>query len=251
MASQVQVRPAGKRNGRGGWWRKFRASTAGALLINLVAAVVVIALVQTFFVKMYVVPSGSMQGTLLIGDRILVNRTAYAGGVPPRGDVVVFSADEAWNEQGQASGGPAKELLRYFGDVTGIGPSHEKFLVKRVIGIPGDVVECCTAAGALKVNGVAQAEPYVQGDPLFNVEGPNCETTPRSTRCFGQVTVPEGQLLVLGDNRGNSKDSVYACRGAAAGAAAATACLKFVPLQNVVGHTFATVLPLQRFGGVN
>lgn len=247
MASQLQVPPAAKSAGFRARWRSFRRSTAGSVLVNLVAAVVVIALVQTFFVKMYVVPSGSMQGTLLIGDRILVNRTAYAGGVPPRGDVVVFSASGDWNESPQQAGNPAKEVLRHFGDLTGIGPSHEKFMVKRVIGIPGDVVECCTAAGALKVNGLAQDEPYVQGEPPFSLDGPNCETTPLSTRCFGPFTVPDGQLLVLGDNRGNSKDSVHACRGRAADAS----CLKLVPLQNVIGHTFATVLPLQRFGSVD
>lgn len=227
-------------------WRTFRRSTVGSLLLNLVAAFVVIALVQTFFVKMYVVPSGSMQGTLLIGDRILVNRTAYAGGVPPRGDVVVFSADEEWQETPQKKGNPAKELLRYFGDVTGIGPSHEKFLVKRVIGLPGDVVGCCTADGALSVNGEPLAEPYIQGGPAFDPASINCDSTPGSARCFAPLTVPEGMLLVLGDNRGNSNDSVYECRKTGAPAD----CAKFVPLENVVGHTFATVLPLNRIGAV-
>ncbi|AIY03580.1 signal peptidase I [Arthrobacter sp. PAMC 25486] len=246
MTDQVHTNPHGTPSGNGGRLRAFRRSTLGSVLINLVAAVVVIALVQTFFVKMYVVPSGSMQGTLLIGDRILVNRTAYAGAVPPRGDVVVFSADETWDEAGQKKGNPVKEMARYFGDVTGIGPSHEKFLVKRVIGVPGDVVDCCSAAGALQVNGVAQEEPYIQGDLPFDEAGPNCESTPRSARCFGPVTVPEGKLLVLGDHRGNSNDSVYACRGTAE----TGDCLKLVPVENVIGHTFATVLPLQRIGAV-
>ncbi len=249
MAGQSQASP---RTGARGRWQAFRRSTAGTLLLNLAAAVVVIALVQTFFVKMYVVPSGSMQDTLAVGDRILVNRTAYAGGVPPRGDVVVFSATEAWNEGGTSKGGPVKELARYFGDVTGIGPSHEKFLVKRVIGVPGDLVECCTAEGAVAVNGNALDEPYIKNNLPFTAGAAECSGTPRSVRCFGPVTVPDGQLLVLGDNRGNSNDSVYACRGGSGGEAGEQdgSCLKFVPLENVIGHTFATVLPLSRLGTV-
>lgn len=255
MAEQVQHVPnssgpgsrPGSRSGFRARWKAFRASTLGAALLNLVAAIVVIALVQTFFVKLYMVPSGSMEATLYSGDRMLVNRTAYAGGVPPRGDVVVFSADSAWREAEQPKGNPVKELVRYVGDATGIGPAHEKYLVKRVIGLPGDTVECCTASGALLVNGVAQDEPYVQPGPAFGAAGPNCETTPISRRCFGPITVPEGQLLVMGDNRGNSNDSVYACRGVPAPSGD---CAKFVPLDRVVGHAFFKVLPLDRIGSI-
>lgn len=246
MAEQVQGAPRASQAGLKGKWRAFRRSTFGSLLLNLLAAMVVIVLVQTFFVKVYAVPSGSMQGTLYSGDRMLVNRTAYAGGVPPRGDVVVFSADEAWLDGAQTKGSPAKELLRYFGDVSSIGPSHEKFLVKRVIGIPGDTVECCGAAGALTVNGAVQDEPYVQGDSGFDAAVSNCESTPKSQRCFGPVTVPEGQLLVLGDNRGNSKDSVFACRGMPAG----SDCVKFVPVENIIGHAFVKILPWNRIGTI-
>lgn len=247
MAEPVQGAPGASRPEMMGKWRAFRRSTYGSLLLNVLAAVVVIVLVQTLFVKVYSVPSGSMQGTLYSGDRMLVNRTAYAGGVPPRGDVVVFSADEAWLDGAPTTGSPAKEMLRYFGDVSSIGPSHEKFLVKRVIGIPGDTVDCCSAAGTLSVNGVAQKEPYIQGDLLFDGVASNCASTPKSRRCFGPVTVPEGMLLVLGDNRGNSKDSVFACRGVPAN----DDCVKFVPVENVIGHAFMKILPWNRIGKIS
>ena len=246
MAREKQQGTSERRDQKSGGWARFRHSTVGSLLINVLAAVIVIALVQTFFVKMYVVPSGSMQATLQVGDKILVNRLAYAGGVPPRGDVVVFKADEAWQEVNPSQGNAAKELVRYFGDVTSIGPSHEKFLVKRVIGIPGDVVDCCTSAGQLTINDVPQDEPYIQGNPAFEPAAMNCDSTPKSSRCFGPFTVPEGKLLVLGDNRGHSKDSVFACRGRDS----AEDCLKLVSVEDVIGHTFAVVLPLSRFGGV-
>lgn len=246
MADERQVNSGKTKSGMGGRWQAVRRSAVGSLFINLLAALFVIALVQTFFVKMYVVPSASMQETLRVGDRILVNRTAYAGGVPPRGDVVVFSADEHWQEPGREEGNAVKDLVRYFGDFTGIGPSHENFLVKRVIGVPGDVVECCGAEGQLSVNQVAQEELYLQGGAPFEAAGVDCKSTPGSARCFGPVTVPAGKLLVLGDNRNNSNDSVYGCRGGAV----AEDCLKWVAVENVVGHTFATVLPLNRIGAV-
>ena len=247
MADDKQQVADVRQNGRNGRWYRFRRSTTGSILINMIAAVVVIALIQSFFVKIYEVPSGSMQATLQIGDKILVNRTAYAGDVPRRGDVVVFAADKAWKEAAVGQGNPAKELVRYFGDVTSIGPSHEKFLVKRVIGIPGDVVDCCSKSGVLQINDVRQQEPYVHGNLAFERDGLNCETTPKSFRCFGPFEVPDGQLLVLGDNRGNSNDSVFSCRGVPAD----SSCLKLVPVENVIGHVFSVVFPASRIGSVH
>lgn len=228
-------------------WKRLRANWVIATVMNVLAAVIVIALVQTFFVKLYVVPSGSMEQTLQVGDRILVNRTAYAGEVPKRGDVVVFSANDEWREGSvTSSSNPIKELVRYFGDVTSIGYSHEKFLVKRVIGVPGDTVSCCSVDGKLLVNGQAQTETYIYGDLPFLPPGLDCTTSPISSRCFPEVKVPEGQILVMGDHRGNSKDSVIACRGQAI----AQECIKFVPVDHVIGHTFAKVWPLTRIGSV-
>ena len=109
-----------------------------------------VALVQMFLVKVYSVPSGSMEATLNVGDRILVNRLAYGGGAPSSGEIVVFGADEAWQQEFLPNEQDAAErMLRGFGDLTGIGPSNEKFLVKRVIGAPGDTVECCSRTGRL------------------------------------------------------------------------------------------------------
>lgn len=226
---------------------RLRRNMWFSAVFNLLVAIVVIALVQTFVVRLYVIPSSSMSSTLNVGDRILVNRLAYRGDVPSRGDVVVFSASADWTEATTAvADSKVKDLLRSVGDVTTIGPSHEKFLVKRVIGVPGDTVACCSAEGAVEVGGQALEEPYVHNNLPFDQAGQSCETASPSRRCFGPFTVPEGMLLVLGDNRGNSRDSVYACRGSVED----SGCLKLVPVERVIGRTFLTVFPLNRIAPV-
>jgi signal peptidase I len=210
--------------------------------LNVVAAIVVIALVQGFLVKVYSVPSGSMESTLNVGDRILVNRLAYNAGGPKPGDIVVFRADAAWGASaGDEPAGVLEALVRGFGDLTGIGPSNEDFLVKRVVGAGGDTVECCSAEGALVRNGEPLNEDYILEDPAFAPGGPDCGSDPRSLRCFGPVEVPEGSLLVLGDHRGASADGVLACRGRAENDQ--SGCARFVDEENVVGRVVAKLWP--------
>lgn len=211
-------------------------------LLNVVVALAVVALVQAFLVKVYSVPSGSMENTLNAGDRILVNRLAYGGAAPPSGDIVVFSADEAWEQEFLANEqGVAERVLRGFGDLTGIGPSNEKFLVKRVIGAPGGTVACCSPEGAVTVNGVALAEDYLYEDFDFEPGTLDCASTPASFRCFGPITVPEDKVLVLGDHRSESSDSVATCRGRDAQAQAT--CARFVSPDNVVGKVVLKAWP--------
>ena len=109
-----------------------------SVVLNMLIALVAVSLVQGFLVKAYRIPSGSMEPTLQGsadgGDRILVNRLAYAGSGPRTGDIVVFTRPESWQSESAVprSGGIAS-VARSFGDVTGIGPSNERFLVKRVV----------------------------------------------------------------------------------------------------------------------
>ncbi|MCM6763955.1 signal peptidase I [Rathayibacter sp. ZW T2_19] len=216
-------------------------------LVTVLVAIVVIALVQTFFVKVYTVPTGSMESTLqgggFFGDRILVDRTAALQGDPETGRIVVFSRDEAWGAT-DSVGSPLSEAVKYFGDVTSIGPSHEEFLVKRVIASAGQTVSCCDAEGRVLVDGQPLDEDYVFEDFPFDAGSLDCSTTPASTRCFQEYTVPEDSLFVLGDHRSNSNDSLGLCRGAVG---PIDACVKTVPVERVVGRVFAVAWPLTRW----
>ena len=122
--------------------RRRRRLPAG---LEILLAIVVVALVQSFVVKPFGVPSQSMEQTLRIGDRIVVNRT---DSTVERGDVVVFSHGETWQDSRlRPTGNVVKDTVRKVGDITGIGPSSTAYTVKRVIGMPGDRVKCCDTRG--------------------------------------------------------------------------------------------------------
>lgn len=217
-----------------------------AVLLNVAVAIIVVALVQAFWVKVYSVPSGSMENTLEIGDRMLVNRTAYPDGRAEQQDVVVFNANEDW-AQPMPEDGPLEAVVRGFGDLTGIGRSHEQALVKRVIGEAGQTVSCCTSAGQVVVDGSPQDEPYVYEDLPFVPGRLDCESDVVSSRCFGPVTVPADSMLVMGDHRSNSADSVIACRGTVG--EQTDGCARFVRRDDIVGKVFTTVWPPSNWGG--
>lgn len=216
-------------------------------MTHLVLALLVIALVQAFFVKMYQIPSASMEQTLLPGDRILANRFAYVGEEPQNGDVVVFERPDGWKE-GAGERSALRTAVGWFGDVFGFGPSNSDALVKRVLAGPGDTIGCCDAEGRVVRNGepldesayVAHDRPFVPGESDCDVEG-------SSARCFPAVTVPEGHYLVLGDNRASSADSVRLCRGLAEDDEAAS-CARLVPREEIVGKVFFVLLPFSRWG---
>lgn len=217
-----------------------------SLLLNVVVAIAVVAVVQALWVKVYSVPSGSMENTLEVGDRMLVNRTAYPDGMAGSQDVVVFTANEDWATPA-SSEGAVENAVRTFGDLTGIGRSHEQALVKRVVGTAGQTVECCTAEGAVTVDGEPLDEPYIHNDLPFIRDELDCESEVMSARCFGPVTVPEDSMLVLGDHRSNSADSVIGCRGIPA--AVAGDCARFITRDDVVGEVFVTIWPPSNWGG--
>jgi signal peptidase I len=214
------------------------------MFAEVVIALVVVAVVQAFLVKPFGVPSASMEQTLNIGDRILVNRLDSD---IARGDVVVFGHGNTWAEQQlPPAENPVERAVRALGDVTGIGPSNTSYTVKRVIGLPGRTVACCSTDGAVLVDGRPLDEPYVYEDLPFTPGTLDCASSPRSTRCFPEITVPEGNLLVMGDHRSQSADSVIACRGATEG----PECAQFVPLGRVVGPVVLRFWPLDAIGGI-
>ncbi|WP_167132211.1 signal peptidase I [Paramicrobacterium chengjingii] len=221
-------------------WRKI----ASSFWFNLLAAIVVLALIQTFIVKLYYVPSASMETTLDVGDRMLVSRLAYVGADPAAGDIVVFNASDLWDEAEPVPENPLVYGVKWLGGLLGVGPSLEHTLVKRIVAAPGDIVSCCGDDGKLRVNGSPLSEPYVTNAIPFEFGTLDCVSEPASKRCVPEFTVPSGQYVVLGDNRGNSADSLQACRGQLT----MGDCLKTVSRDDIVGKMFVTLFPLSRFG---
>ena len=220
-------------------------------VLNVLAAALVVALIQAFVVKLYRVPSGSMEPTLQGhaggGDRIVVNRLAFLGGASPEaGDVVVVTRPAGWGANpSMGDDGGLAAAVRAIGDLTGLGPTNEQYLVKRVVARAGQTVACCDALGRLQRDGKGVDEPYVAHDLPFEPGRLDCATPVRSTRCFGPFTVPQGELVLLGDHRSASADSALACRTSAP---MGEPCLRSVPVANVVGRVEARIWPLDRIG---
>ncbi|MDO5722238.1 MAG: signal peptidase I [Actinomycetaceae bacterium] len=162
------------------------------------SVVIVIALslsmvIRTFFFQAFWIPSSSMEDTLQIGDNVAASPLVPLVSGVERGDVVVFQDDLGWLPpyvEKTGFRGFVQDALVFVGLRPASGDQH---LVKRVIGVGGDRVTCCEEDGLIRVNGTALNEPYVKG--------------PSSAQVAFDVTVPDGYLWVMGDNRGNSADS--------------------------------------------
>jgi signal peptidase I len=212
-------------------------------------------LIQTFIAKVYYVPSGSMEQTLhgasSGGDRILANKIVYDFGDPQPGDVVVFSGPPSWAPEARIPG-PSNwfgQVMQSLGSVIGIAPPNEKDYVKRVIATGGQTVQCCDAQGNVTVDGHSLDEPYIY-EPIEFIPGQlDCTTTQMSRRCFGPVTVPAGELWVMGDHRSDSADSSYQCQGLPAGSGAQ--CQGPIPVDNVIGKAVFIVMPPSRWGTIS
>jgi signal peptidase I len=194
-------------------------------ILLVVIAMVMAVVVKTFFVQAFYIPSGSMEPTMQINDKILVQKVSYWGGDVKRGDIVVFDDPGGWLE-GTNAPHPGNVVQRSLEKI-GLFPSGGH-LIKRVIGVGGDHVVCCTD-GKLTVNGKAIDEPYLQDD-----------TSTAKTRF--DVTVPKGRLWVMGDNRGNSEASPQHMGDPGGG---------FIPDSTVVGKAWLRVWPLGRGGFVD
>jgi signal peptidase I len=179
--------------------------------------------IKTFLVQMFFVPSESMEPLFVTDDRILVEKVSYWKGEVERGDVIVFEDPGGWLGK-DPDLGPLQKAL----STVGLYPAGGH-LVKRVIGVGGDHVVCCDREGRITVNGVALDESSYLRDGI----------TP-SAREF-DVTVPEGRLWMMGDNRGNSEDSRYHQELPGKGT---------VPVDRVVGKVWAIVWPVGRLDRV-
>ena len=209
---------------------KARSKGLGLLretAIIVVSALVLSWLIKTLLVQAFYIPSQSMEDTLEKGDRVMVSRLVPRVFDINRGDIVVFKDPGDWlAPYVPPDYGPIGNVVARGLTLVGLLPQDTgEHLIKRVVGLPGDTVECCTAEGLVTVNGVAIEET----EYLKRGVAPS-QTT------FSTV-VPEGMLFVMGDNRSNSQDSRYNTGKPGGG---------FVPVDNVVGTAFATVWPFDR-----
>ena len=210
-------------------------------LILLAAALVLSFIVKTFFVQAFYIPSGSMEPGMEVDDRILVQKVSYWGDdAPQRGDAVVFEDPGGWlaDTASEEPGGPVAKALGKIG----LYPTGGH-LVKRVIGVEGDVIRCCDDQGRLLINGVPlDSDSFTRNDE-------ECDGPMPSQDCEWQAgPVPTGHVFVMGDHRDASADStVHLCRGDAV----ETDCVsgeEFVPVDLVVGKAFSRVWPADRIG---
>ena len=206
----------------------MRLPKKGSLLrevpIIVASALVVSIFVKTFLIHFFYIPSGSMENTLRVGDRIAVNKLANFFTDIKRGEVVVFRDPANWLGQapGETGSKPVVALKNALVTVGVLPDPAKQYLIKRVIGVGGDTVVCCDTKGRLTVDGVSVNEPYI-----FSGNKPSDSTF--------KVTVPKGFIWVMGDHRGASADSRFHTDDIHHG---------MVPLSDVVGRAFVTVWPL-------
>jgi signal peptidase I len=197
-------------------------------LTVVVTALVLSVLVRTFLVQAFYVPSGSMENTLLTNDRIVVSKISTRLTGVNRQDVVVFHDPSTWLGM-TPQPNPYDTAVGHILQLVGIVPANSgNDLVKRVIGVGGDTVECCDANGRIIVN----------GKPLTNET--YIKPGSRTDQVQFKVIVPEGSVFVMGDNRGNSQDSRFHLdlnNG-------------MVPLKDIVGRVVVKIWPFDRIGGI-
>ncbi|MFJ3926988.1 signal peptidase I [Streptomyces sp. NPDC090022] len=194
-----------------------------------VACTAFLLLLSNFVVQPFQIPSTSMEPTLAVGDRVLVNKLAYRfGNQPARGDLIVFDGTGSFVPERPEGGGPGAVLRGAVSALGLAGPSDSDF-VKRVVGVGGDDVVCCDAAGRLAVNGVPLPEPY-----LYPGDAPS--------KVPFRIVVPLGTLWVMGDHRSQSRDSRDHLGEPGGG---------MVPVDKVIGRADWIGWPASRWGAAD
>jgi signal peptidase I len=233
-SGRTEAAPAEAHRKRRSVWRE--------LPLLLVVALVIALLIKTFVVQAFFIPSSSMEETLDIGDKILVNKLVYHFRSIQPGDIVVFNGAGSWNPVPpptppssdplvHAYDATIRPLLQSIAGLFGTAPGQTDY-IKRVIGVPGDRVACCNADGLVTVNGVALHEQSY----LYPGEAPGDAPAGFSGRF--SITVPPGRLWVMGDNRAVSDDSRLRQSDPGHGT---------IPESDVIGRAFMIVWPPSRW----
>jgi signal peptidase I len=236
--------------------KKRSALREGVILVTI--ALVLYYVMLTFVARPYLIPSESMEPTLhgcsgCVGDRIIVDKVTYRFSTPQPGDVIVFKGPPNWNAGYKSirSDNPVLRTVENVLSVVGFVPPDENDLVKRVIAVGGQTVECRVDTG-LTVNGKPLHEPYL--DPNTMMSDPS--VYPCLGFEFGPVTVPKDRLWVMGDNRTHSADSRFHCTNTPAEFEKGIQCTGdpntgTVPVSNVIGKARFIAWPPSRWGGVS
>ena len=176
---------------------KARGSSLRELPILIISALVLSIIVKTFFIQFFYIPSGSMENTLQVNDRVGVNKLGALFSDIKRGEVVVFRDPANWLSPNYDDTSGFRKVIKDSLVFVGVLPDPSKqYLIKRVIGVGGDKVRCCGKDGKIEVNGVSINEPYIyEGDKPSDSEF--------------EVEVPQGFIWVMGDHRGASADSRF------------------------------------------
>jgi signal peptidase I len=223
MSAGSDVAP--RRRGRSRW------SVFGELPVLVLLTLVIAAVIRTVLVQPFYIPSGSMENTLQVGDRVLVDKLSYRFHDIRRGDIVVFNGLDSFSPEVQVAEprNPVARGLHNVGAAIGVAPPGEKDFIKRVIGVPGDHVTCCDPQGRVTVNG----KPLDESSYLFPGNSP-------SDSAF-DVKVPPGRLWVMGDHRASSADSRSHLGDPGGGT---------VPEGKVIGRAFSVVWPPKSMTGL-
>ncbi|MCA0253784.1 MAG: signal peptidase I [Actinobacteria bacterium] len=229
MSRSAEAKPRSGWAVLGDWLREIAIVVVGALVAST--------LLRLFIAQMFVIPTGSMENTLLINDRVAVQKIiGYE-----RGDVVVFRDTLDWlDPQEEQNPSWVRDALVFVGLAPDESTQH---LIKRVIGVAGDHVSCCDAQGRVMVNGVALNEgAYLYTDPTTGRQADP------STMSF-DIVVPAGTVFVMGDHRNSSEDSrCYLFDESETGPPGEAA---FIPVKNIVGTAVAVVFPFDRMRALN
>jgi signal peptidase I len=206
-----------------------KGSLLRELPILVILALLVSLLIKSFLVQFFYIPSGSMENTLQIKDRVAVNRIPFIGNNISRGDVIVFRDPAGWLPEADSdSGNRVTNAIREGLVIVGVVPNPAKqYLVKRVIGVAGDKV--VAKDQVLTINGKPTDEPYIFAG-----------NTPSDTDF--NITVPEGKVWVMGDHRGASADSRFHQDDVNNG---------MVPVEKITGRVVATIWPFERVGFIS